>query len=359
MFPTTPNSYACQYCSKVLLTEAGRRSHVQQTRACRNLMMDANHTRTLARRSTIRLRGDENLIPDLDVEMIDLLDDKFLGSEPHSGRLDVCHDETQFFSFDTMGSSVASVHSAPSTSLNQRQVGTTEVEDPDVPRCSSTSSDGSESDSDPAGAEAEYEFIEDFPGDAGTPGNMKLTAFEEKRRTQEGLWYPFDGQGEWELARWLMTSGVSQNKRESFLKLPILRTFQQMRQIISEFSFQTRDLTNPSFHNNRLLLKKIDALLEVPRWTCKIFEITGDLIDTRDNGGEILKTRMLKEEVELWRRDPVECVRELIGNPTFQAQMRYAPEKVYTSEQREDRKFDNMWTSEWWWETQVRAYLCF
>ena len=64
---------------------------------------------------------------------------------------------------------------------------------------------------------------------------------------------------------------------------------------------------------------------------------------------------MLKEEVELWRRDPVECVRELIGNPTFQAQMRYAPEKVYTSEQQEDWKFDNMWTSEWWWETQVRA----
>ena len=227
--------------------------------------MDANHMRTLARRSTIHLRGDENLIPDLDVEMFDLLDDKFLGSEPRSGRSDVCHDETHFFSFDTMGSSVASVHSAPSTSLDQRKVDATKVEDTDVPCCSSISSDGSESNSESAGAEADYEFIEDFPGNAGTPGDMKLTAFEEKRRTQEGLWYPFDGQGEWELARWLMMSGVSQNKRESFLKLPIVCTFQQMCQIISEFSFQTRDLTNPSFHNNRSLLKKIDALSEVPR----------------------------------------------------------------------------------------------
>jgi hypothetical protein len=36
------------------------------------------------------------------------------------------------------------------------------------------------------------------------------------------------------------------------------------------------------------------------------------------------------EEHELWICNPVECIRELIGNPAFQEYMKYAPEKAYT-----------------------------
>jgi hypothetical protein len=64
-------------------------------------------------------------------------------------------------------------------------------------------------------------------------------------------------------------------------------------------------------------LEKIDALPDVPEWTCEVFEITGDQVDARDARGE----RKLTEEVELWRRDPVECIKELIGNPAFQKHM--------------------------------------
>jgi Plavaka transposase len=32
---------------------------------------------------------------------------------------------------------------------------------------------------------------------------------------------------------------------------------------------------------------------------------------------------MMSKEVELWRRDPVECVRELIGNPAFREVISY------------------------------------
>jgi hypothetical protein len=71
-----------------------------------------------------------------------------------------------------------------------------------------------------------FEFIEDFPGEAGTPGKTKRTRFEEIRDAQrsagEQYWGPFADQDEWELARWLMTANVSQNSRDAFLKLPIV-----------------------------------------------------------------------------------------------------------------------------------------
>lgn len=59
------------------------------------------------------------------------------------------------------------------------------------------------------------------------------------------------------------------------------------------------------------------------------------------------------ETMHLWRRDPVECVKELMGNPSFQDQLRFEPERVYEDEAGESRIFDEMWTGEWWWETQV------
>lgn len=75
-------------------------------------------------------------------------------------------------------------------------------------------------------------------------------------------------------------------------------------------------------------------------------------MDIRDATGE----QMLTEEVELWSRDPVECIRELIGNPAFQKHMQFKPEKIYTDARCTNEKFHNMWTCEWWWDLQVRIY---
>jgi hypothetical protein len=61
----------------------------------------------------------------------------------------------------------------------------------------------------------------------------------------------------------------------------------------------------------------------------------------------------MQEEVELWMRDPLECIEELLSNPAFRDQVRYAPEKAYTDETGETRIYDEMWTGDWWWETQV------
>lgn len=50
------------------------------------------------------------------------------------------------------------------------------------------------------------------------------------------------------------------------------------------------------------------------------------------------------EEVELWYRDPVECVRELIGNPLFDGKLAYAPEEHYEDRDGTREVRNEMWT---------------
>ena len=166
------------------------------------------------------------------------------------------------------------------------------------------------------------------------------------------LWSPFSNEEEWELAKWLTTSGVSQARIDEFLKLSIVSAIVQLETHLrcSYNSQKTRERSKPSYHNKCAFLDKIDALPDVPRWTCVVFEIVGDRVDVRDASGE----RKLTEEVELWRKDPVECIKELIGNPAFEKHMRFKPEQVFSDAECKNKKFDNMWTCEWWWDLQVR-----
>ncbi|OSX66647.1 hypothetical protein POSPLADRAFT_1133402 [Postia placenta MAD-698-R-SB12] len=56
--------------------------------------------------------------------------------------------------------------------------------------------------------------------------------------------------------------------------------------------------------------------------------------------------------IELWKRNPVECIKELIGNPAFKDDIKYAPEQHFTSPDCNNHIFNEMWTGEWWWDIQ-------
>lgn len=73
--------------------------------------------------------------------------------------------------------------------------------------------------------------------------------------------------------------------------------------------------------------------------------IEGDL---KDEDGQ-LKT----EDIELWRRNPVECLQELLGNSAFREHLQYGPIQLHGNGEGTQRIYDEMWTGEWWWETQV------
>jgi hypothetical protein len=59
------------------------------------------------------------------------------------------------------------------------------------------------------------------------------------------------------------------------------------------------------------------------------------------------------ENLELWRRNPIDCIRDLIGNPSFHKHVAYGPERIYADDKGGSRIFDEMWTGDWWWKTQV------
>jgi hypothetical protein len=47
---------------------------------------------------------------------------------------------------------------------------------------------------------------------------------EEQRKKGHAPWEPFESEDEWELARWLMTAGLSNKKTDEYLKLKTVRT---------------------------------------------------------------------------------------------------------------------------------------
>ena len=73
-------------------------------------------------------------------------------------------------------------------------------------------------------------------------------------------------------------------------------------------------------------------------------KITGDRLGS--NG------QLMTEEVEVWRRDPLDCIKELIGNPSFRDSMSYEPVQVMSGDARQ---YSEMWTGNWWWNVQVRT----
>ncbi|EIW52175.1 uncharacterized protein TRAVEDRAFT_155978 [Trametes versicolor FP-101664 SS1] len=121
-----------------------------------------------------------------------------------------------------------------------------------------------------------------------------------------------------------MMKRTTQTGIDEFCKLPI-----------------TRNRMNLSFKNKRAFFKKIDKLPTGAEWICDIINVVGD---QRGPNGEVLT-----EELELWRRDPVECCRDLIGNPAFKEYMAYGPMKVTRDGVR---YYSEANTADWWWNLQ-------
>ncbi|KAH7904046.1 hypothetical protein BJ138DRAFT_1019687 [Hygrophoropsis aurantiaca] len=173
-----------------------------------------------------------------------------------------------------------------------------------------------------------------FPPDkrAGASKGTGPTSFQTIRDNQvlrgAEILGPFKDEGEWELAKWLIKN-VGHNQAEVFLKLPIVR-----------------DRVAASYHNKTTFLDAIDSLPPGVDWNMEEIKLLGDLKD--ENG------QQLTETLELWYRDPVQIVRELMGNPMFKDVMAYAPEKLYEDEDANNEVINEMWTAEWWWKIQAR-----
>lgn len=62
--------------------------------------------------------------------------------------------------------------------------------------------------------------------------------------------------------------------------------------------------------------------------------------------------KMLTEDVEIWMRDILELIQELLENITYGDQLVFAPAEEFVGA---NNQYDNMWTGEWWLKLQVSS----
>ncbi|KAG2337593.1 hypothetical protein BDR05DRAFT_978456 [Suillus weaverae] len=158
--------------------------------------------------------------------------------------------------------------------------------------------------------------------------------FQDIQAQQEaqGLdpWAPFTDEEEWGLVKWLV-SHVGHSVIDEFLKLIRHSQTSHMK---------------TSFTSKYSLLKAIDKLPHATEWNLKRISMVGNR--TANDGQQEM------EDLELWLRDPVNCIHELMSNPDFEHCVSYAPEKVFADKEGKTCMFDEMWTRDWWWEMQGR-----
>ncbi|QRV86859.1 hypothetical protein RhiJN_14877 [Ceratobasidium sp. AG-Ba] len=125
-------------------------------------------------------------------------------------------------------------------------------------------------------------------------------------------------QDAFKVAELLMTTGLTGKNRTKYLRSCLLKGRRYWK-------------------NNRALLKHVDRLPYGPKW-----------IEQDITVGEGIYRRTHT----LFRRDIIELIQELLGDPRFRQCMRYAPEKHWTSHERNCCIYGKMWSGNWWWRTQ-------
>ncbi|CCO36287.1 hypothetical protein BN14_10419 [Rhizoctonia solani AG-1 IB] len=153
---------------------------------------------------------------------------------------------------------------------------------------------------------------------------------------QEKVWtnlvpsWPFVDYLEFEFVKWMVENDVSQTARDKLIKLPIIA-----------------ECAGLSFASNYALNKLLDKLpVAGPKWRRIKRKIEGNICG-KDG-------KRLTKIVEIWMRDILEVVKELLGNIAYGKQLVFVPQKIYLDGTGGQRKIDEMWTADWWNEIQAK-----
>jgi Plavaka transposase len=131
------------------------------------------------------------------------------------------------------------------------------------------------------------------------------------------------------------------------------------------------------YHRNQMSAPDIDALLDI--WAAKMFKYDDhppfanhrDLYHTLDSTlladvcwqnftaqyqgdkPDDVVPPWMDATYEVWYRDPLTVVRELIGNPDFDKEFDYAPYREF--EENGERRFQDFFSGDWAWSQVVQS----
>ncbi|KAG1717311.1 hypothetical protein EDB19DRAFT_1654258 [Suillus lakei] len=132
------------------------------------------------------------------------------------------------------------------------------------------------------------------------------------------LYYPFSGRREWQLATWILCSGLSMEKINSFLTL----------EMIGDLPL--------SFHSARELQGQAELLSSSLRWKSQV----------------IPTSHPTKSPAVLYWQDLLECIATIFNHPLFHNRIDYTPHKVYSTAQKLSRIYTDWMTGDHAWEMQ-------
>ncbi|KAG2119808.1 uncharacterized protein F5147DRAFT_795944 [Suillus discolor] len=173
------------------------------------------------------------------------------------------------------------------------------------------------------GAKTEAEVTDYFPEPplAFEEGYTFLSLFDADENSiyrKTNLYYPFTSQKEWEMAAWLLRSGLSMGKIDSFLSLEMIN-----------------DLPL-SFHSAKELRGRAETLPGGPRWKSQV----------------IRTSHSTKTPVVLYWQDPLDCIASIFNHPLFHNRLDLTSRKVYPTAQRLSRVYTEWMTGEHAWNMQ-------
>ncbi|KAF8336052.1 hypothetical protein F5887DRAFT_1063304 [Amanita rubescens] len=149
-------------------------------------------------------------------------------------------------------------------------------------------------------------FLENFDTDAYA------------RQRAANLYYPFSSKEEWELASFLLMSGLSMANITKFLSLKLVRSLKL------------------SFQSAKDLRSRAEMLPKGPQWKFKPWEAYSPT----------------KKPLMLFFRNPIECLQSLLRAPTLEGRIHYKPLQVFDNARGLMRVFTEWRTGDAAWDIQ-------
>ncbi|KAG2144392.1 uncharacterized protein EDB93DRAFT_1241273 [Suillus bovinus] len=155
--------------------------------------------------------------------------------------------------------------------------------------------------------------------DQPPPQNIfqKMQDHPLQQARETNVWYPFDGLGEWSLAKFLVKN-FSQMQIDKFLKLDWFKTREQLQ-------FKSKD---------KLFFYMQQLPGRGPKWQCMKLKLKG---------------YESEQPIHLIWRDTLEVMKQLFANPVYAKHMCYDPHYIY---QGQEHQFGEFWTSDDAWKIQ-------
>ncbi|THU96676.1 hypothetical protein K435DRAFT_663997 [Dendrothele bispora CBS 962.96] len=168
-------------------------------------------------------------------------------------------------------------------------------------------------------------FIENYPDPrAGAPLPSQTSFTSDHQRYEEGIgrktniWAPFQSEIDWKIAKWAKMRGPSSTSFTELLAID-----------------GVCEKLGLSYRNVNELDRIIDKHLPCSRPQFKRQEV-------------IVQGRV----VEVYFRDILQCVKALYGDAEFAPYLKFAPERHFKDETKQEQLYHDMHTGKWWWSIQ-------